>query len=328
MLQPTTMRAVRVHQVGGPEALRIESVPVLDPGPGQARVRIAFAGVNFLDVYHRSGAYPLPLPLTPGSEGAGVVESVGEGVAEPKVGDRVAWAMQPGSYAERIVLDVGKLVPVPAAVGLDVAAAVMLQGMTAHYLTHSTFPLQKGNVALVHAAAGGVGLLLTQIAKKRGASVIGTVSTGEKAALSRAAGADEVVLYTKESFKDAARRANGGKGVDVAYDSVGRTTFDDSLDSLRPRGMMVLFGQSSGPVPSVDSGALSRKGSLFFTRPTLAHHIADRKELLWRAGDLFAWIAEGSLSVRVDRILPLTQADEAHRLLESRATAGKVLLEC
>lgn len=322
------MRAIRVHQPGGPEAMKVESVPPPAPGQGQARVRVAFAGVNFLDVYHRSGAYPMPLPLTPGSEGAGLVDAVGEGVVEPKVGDRVAWAMQPGSYAEQIVLDAWKLVPVPAAVSLELAAAVMLQGMTTHYLTHSTFPLQKGNVALVHAAAGGVGLLLTQIAKKRGAAVIGTVSTEEKAALARAAGADEVVLYTRASFKDVARRANGGKGVDVVYDSVGQTTFDDGLDSLRPRGMMVLFGQSSGPVPPVEPGTLNKKGSLFLTRPTLAHHITDRNELLWRSGDVFAWIADGSLSVRIDRILPLAQAAEAHRLLESRATAGKVLLEC
>ncbi len=327
-MSQASMRAIRVHQPGGPEAMKLESVPPPAPGPGQARVRVAFAGVNFIDVYHRTGAYPMALPLTPGSEGAGVVDAVGEGVVEPKVGDRVAWAMQPGSYAEQIVLDAWKLVPVPTAVQLDMAAAVMLQGMTAQYLTHSTFPLRKGHVALVHAAAGGVGLLLTQMAKKHGASVIGTVSTEEKAALSLAAGADEVVLYTQASFKDAARRANGGKGVDVVYDSVGKTTFEDSLDSLRPRGMMVLFGQSSGPVPSIEPAALNKKGSLFFTRPALAHHVADRTELLSRAGKVFAWIADGWLSVRIDRVLPLEQAGEAHRLLESRATAGKVLLQC
>ena len=328
MSRATAMRAIRVHHPGGPEALKLEIVPTPELAPGKARVRIAFAGVNFIDVYHRTGAYPMALPLTPGSEGAGVVEAVGDGVTEVRVGDRAAWAMQPGSYAEQIVMDAWKLVPVPAEIELEVAAAVMLQGMTAHYLTQSTFPLQKGHVALVHAAAGGVGLLLTQVAKRRGARVIGTVSTEEKAALARAAGADEIVLYTKESFKEAARGQNGGRGVDVVYDSVGKTTFEDSLDSLRPRGYMVLFGQSSGPVPPIDSGALSRKGSLFFTRPTLAHHMSDRQELLWRSGDVFAWIMGKSLSVRVDRILPLEQAADAHRLLEARATAGKVLLQC
>ena len=322
------MRAVRVHRTGGPEALELETVPTPEPGPGQARVRVAFAGVNFIDVYHRMGAYPMPTPFTPGSEGSGVVEAVGEGVTEPRVGDLVAWAMQPGSYAERVVMDAWKLVPVPAGVELELAAAVMLQGMTAHYLTHSTFPLESGHVALVHAAAGGVGLLLTQVAKKRGARVIGTVSTQEKAALARAAGADAVVLYTKESFRDAARAATGGRGVDVVYDSVGKTTFADGLDALRPRGMMVLYGMSSGPVAPLDPGVLNQKGSLFFTRPGLAHHVRDRRELTGRAGALFSWIADGSLSVRIERILPIADAAEAHRLLQGRATAGKLLLRC
>jgi NADPH2:quinone reductase len=321
-------RAIRVPKTGGPDEIRLERVPLPEPGPGQARVRIAFAGVNFIDVYHRTGLYPLPLPLTPGSEAAGIVDAVGEGVTEVRVGDRVAYAMQVGSYADHAVIDAWKLVPVPAEVSLDLAAAVMLQGMTAHYLTHSTVALGEGQVALVHAAAGGVGLLLTQIAKRRGATVIGTVSTDEKARLARDAGADHVVRYTSESFKDVARRVTGGRGADVVYDSVGRTTFEESLDSLRPRGYLVLFGQSSGPVPPLDPGLLARKGSLFLTRPTLAHYIADRRELLGRAADLFSWMAGGQLSVRVDRVLPLEQAAEAHRLLESRAIAGKLLLQC
>jgi NADPH2:quinone reductase len=321
------MRAIRVHRVGGPEELRLERVVVPEPGPGQARVRVAFAGVNFIDTYHRTGLYPTALPLTPGSEAAGVVDAIGEGVTGVRVGDRVAYAMQLGSYAEQAVVSASALVPVPDDVGLDLAAAVILQGLTAHYLTHSTFPLRSGHAALVHAAAGGVGLLLCQAAKRLGARVLGTVSTEAKAKLAAGAGADEVVLYTRESFKDAARRFTGSTGVDVAYDSVGRTTFDDSLDSLRRRGTMVLFGQSSGPVPPLDPGILNRKGSLFLTRPALAHHIADRSELLGRAADLFGWVREG-LSVRIDRVVPLERAEEAHRVLEGRATAGKVLLAC
>lgn len=321
------MRAIRVHQPGGPEAMRLEELPVPEPGPGQALVRLSYAGVNFIDVYHRSGLYPLPLPFTPGSEGAGVVEAVGSGVDRIRVGDRVAYAGVPGSYAEFVAVDASGLVPVPEAVPLDVAAAVMLQGMTAHYLTHSTYPLEVGDVALVHAAAGGVGLLLVQLAKRRGARVIGTVSTEEKARLARDAGADEIVFYTRENFRDAVLRLTGGRGVDVVYDSVGRTTFDDSLASLRPRGMMVSFGQSSGPIPPFDPLVLGR-GSVFFTRPSLAHYVAEREELLWRANDLFEWIGCGELRVRIDRALPLESAQEAHRLLEGRKTAGKLLLEC
>ena len=322
------MRAIRVHRAGGPEALELEEMPAPAPGRGQARVRVAYAGVNFIDVYHRTGLYPMPLPLTPGSEAAGLVDAVGEGVTEVRVGDRVAFAMSMGSYAEQVLVDASMLVPVPAGIALDQAAAVLLQGLTAHYLTHSTFPLRPGHVALVHAAAGGVGLLLCQIAKRCGARVIGTVSTEEKARLARGAGADDVVLYTKESFRDAARRITGGNGVDVAYDSVGQTTFADSLDSLRRRGMLVLFGQSSGPVAPLDPGVLNRKGSLFLTRPGLAHHIADRAELLGRARDVFSWMENGELSVRIARTLPLAEAAEAHRLLEGRATAGKLLLQC
>jgi NADPH2:quinone reductase len=321
------MRAIRVHRTGGPEEMRLEDVPSPTPGPGQARVKVAFSGVNFIDVYHRTGTYPMPLPFTPGSEGAGVVDAVGDG-AKVRVGDRVAWAMHPASYAEQAVVDAWKLVPVPERVPLDTAAAVMLQGMTAHYLSHATFPLKKGHVALVHAAAGGVGLLLTQMAKWHGARVIGTVSTEEKAALSRAAGADDVILYTRENFKDAVRRLTDGRGADVVYDSVGQTTFADSLDSLRPRGYMVLFGQSSGPVAPFDPGLLAKKGSLFLTRPTLANYMSDRDELLARAGDVFSWIADRGLDVRIDHELPLADAPEAHRLLESRATSGKLVLAC
>jgi NADPH2:quinone reductase len=321
------MRAIRVHRPGGPDELRLEEVPTPTPGPAQARVRVAYSGVNFIDVYHRSGAYPGQLPFTPGSEGAGVVDAVGDGDVV-RVGDRVAWAMHPGSYAEHAVVDAWKLVPVPDDVSLATAAAVMLQGMTAQYLTHTTFPLREGHVALVHAAAGGVGLLLTQVAKRRGARVIGTVSTEQKAALARRAGADDVVLYTKESFKDAARRLTGGRGVDVVYDSVGKTTFNDGLDSLRPRGYMVLFGQSSGAVPPIEPAILNPKGSLFLTRPSLAHYMLDRDELLGRAREIFALITQGALDVRIDRELPLAQAAEAHRLLEGRATAGKLVLAC
>jgi NADPH2:quinone reductase len=321
------VRAIRVHRPGGPEELRLEEVPTPTPGPGQARVRVAYSGVNFMDVYHRTGAYPGQLPFTPGSEGAGIVDAIGEGNVV-RVGDRVAWAMHPGSYAEQAVVDAWKLVPVPDDAPLATAAAVLLQGMTAHYLTHTTFPLREGDVALVHAAAGGIGLLLTQVAKRRGARVIGTVSTEQKAALARRAGADDVVLYTRESFKDAARRLTGGRGVDVVYDSVGKTTFADGLDSLRPRGYMVLFGQSSGPVPPIEPAILNPKGSLFLTRPSLAHYMLDREELLGRAREVFALIARGALDVRIDRELPLAQAADAHRLLESRATAGKLVLAC
>lgn len=322
------MKAVRVHAVGGPEQLRADDAPDPVPGPGQARVRVAFAGVNFIDVYHRTGLYPMPMPFIPGSEAAGVVDAVGDGVTDVAPGDRVAYAMQPGAYAELAVVDTWRLVPVPTAVGLDLAAAVMLQGMTAHYLTHATFPLRAGQTALVHAAAGGVGLLLCQMAKRIGARVIGTVSTEEKARLAREAGADEVVLYTQTSFLAAARALTDGKGVDVVYDSVGRTTFDDSAAALRPRGMLVLFGQSSGPVPPMDPALLARRGSLFLTRPTLAHYAADRTETLERAGALFEWLGADTLRLRIDRVLPLEHASEAHRLLEARVTAGKLLLEC
>jgi NADPH2:quinone reductase len=321
------MRAVVVSHHGGPEGLRLAEVPDPEPGPGQAVVRVAATGVNFIDVYHRTGLYPGELPFVPGVEGAGVVESVGPDVDGAAPGDRVGWVMVRGAYAERAAVPVDRLVPLPDDVAPEDAAAVLLQGMTAHYLVHSTCPLTAGDAAVVHAAAGGVGLLLVQMAKARGARVLGTVSTEEKAALALEAGADEVVLYDREDFVPAARRFGGGRGVRVVYDSVGRATFERSLDALRPRGMLVLFGTSSGPVAPLDPAILSQKGSLFLTRPALAHHVADRAELLARADDVLGAVRQGRLRVRVDRVLPLAEAAEAHRLLEGRRTAGKLLLQ-
>jgi NADPH2:quinone reductase len=296
------MKAVRVHEFGGPDILRYEEVGLPEPGRGEARVKLAAAGVNFIDIYHRKGQYPGKLPLTLGQEGAGVVDAIGAEVADLKPGDRVAYASVQGAYAEYAIVPAARLVPVPTGVPLEQAAAVMLQGMTAHYLAHSTFALKPGDTALVHAAAGGVGQLLVQIAKRRGARVLGTASAA-KLGLARAAGADEVM-----------------------YDSVGKTTFDKSLNCLRPRGYMVLYGQSSGPVPPLDPQVLNGKGSLFLTRPTLGHYTATREELLGRANDLFGWIAAGELKVAVDTTFPLEQAAEAHRYLEGRQTKGKVLL--
>jgi len=320
------MKAIRVHAVGGPEVLVLEETPSPTPGPKEALVRLSAAGVNFIDIYHRTGLYPLPLPFTPGNEGAGVVEAVGPDVTEVRPGDRVAYAMATGSYAELAVVPVFRLVPIPDTVSFEAAAAAMLQGMTAHYLAHSTFPLAPGHQALVHAAAGGVGLLLVQMAKKRGARVLGTVSTEAKAEAARRAGADVVIRYTEEDFEAVARRETDGRGLDVVYDSVGKTTFDKSLRSLRPRGLLALFGQSSGPVPPFDPGELAKRGSLFLTRPTLAHYTLDRAELLARAGDVLSWMEKGELEVTIDRTLPLAQAAEAHRLLESRQTSGKLVL--
>ncbi|MFQ3630433.1 quinone oxidoreductase family protein [Roseiflexus sp.] len=320
------MRAIRVHEHGGPEVLRLDDVPVPEPGPGEARVKIAAAGVNFIDIYQRSGQYKGALPMTLGMEAAGVVDAVGPDVADVRVGDQVVYAMRQGAYAEYAIVPATMLAPVPEGVDLQQAAAVMLQGMTAHYLAYSTYPLRQGDVALIHAAAGGVGLLLIQIAKRCGARVIGTVSTEEKAALARAAGADEIILYTQEDFSAAVRRLTDGAGVHVVYDSVGKTTFEGSLNCLRPRGYMVLFGQSSGAVPPFDPQILNAKGSLFLTRPSLGHYLLTRDELLWRAGDLFTWMAAGELKVRIDATYPLEQAAEAHRALASRATSGKLLL--
>ena len=320
------MKAIRVHAVGGPAVLVLEETPAPTPGPKEALVRLSAAGVNFIDIYHRSGLYPLPLPFTPGNEGAGVVEAVGPDVTEARPGDRVAYAMATGSYAELAVVPAFRLVPIPDTVSFEAAAAAMLQGMTAHYLAHSTFPLAPGHQALVHAAAGGVGLLLVQMAKKRGARVLGTVSTEAKAKAARRAGADVVIRYTEEDFEAVARRETDGRGLDVVYDSVGKTTFDKSLRSLRPRGLLALFGQSSGPVPPFDPGELAKRGSLFLTRPTLGHYTLDRAEILARAGDVLSWMEKGELELTIDRTLPLAEAGEAHRLLESRQTSGKLVL--
>lgn len=320
------MKAVRVHEFGGPEVLRLDELPAPEPGPGEALVRVEASGVNFIDIYHRTGAYKGALPLTLGQEGAGVVEALGPGVAEVRAGDRVAYASVQGAYAERQLVPAARLVPVPAGVSAQQAAAVMLQGMTAHYLAFSSYPLRPGDTALVHAAAGGLGLLLVQIARRRGARVIGTVSTEEKARRAREAGADEVILYTQEEFAPAVMRLTGGRGVDVVYDSVGKTTFDGSLSCLRPRGVMVLCGQSSGAVPPMDPQRLNAGGSLFLTRPTLGHHIATRDALLWRAGDLFRWLEAGELRVRIDRTFPLAEAGAAQEALAGRGTSGKLLL--
>ena len=321
------MKAVRFSEFGGPEVLRYEDIPVPEPGPGEVRVRLAASGVNFIDVYQRTGLYPGDLPRTLGNEGAGEVEALGEGVEEFSEGDFVAFAGVPGAYAEYVIAPAEKLVPFNVTyVEARMAAAVMLQGMTAHYLTHSTFPLQEGHTALVHAAAGGVGLLLCQLAKMRGATVIGTVSTEEKAELARGAGADEVILYTQQDFVEETRRITGGIGVDVVYDSVGKTTFDGSLDSLKRRGYLVLFGASSGPVPPLDLQVLNQKGGLFVTRPSLAQYTATREELLWRAESLFTWIGQNNLSVRIGGAYKLSEADQAHRDLEGRRTTGKLIL--
>jgi NADPH2:quinone reductase len=320
------MKAIRVHAPGGPEALRYEDVEQPVPGSGQVLVKIEAAGVNFVDVYQRTGHYKVPVPFTLGQEGAGSVTAVGPGVTDPKVGDRVAYATVLGAYAEYAVVPADRVVVLPDGVSVKQGAAAMLQGLTAHYLATSTYALKPGDACVVHAAAGGVGLLLCQIAKLRGARVLGTVSTREKAALARGAGADEVILYTEQDFESEVKRLTSGAGVQVVYDSVGKTTFEKSLSCLARRGMMVLYGQSSGPVGPFDPQVLNQKGSLFLTRPTIVHYIATRAELLARAGDLLGWIQRGRLNVRIDRELPLAQAAEAHRLLEARKTTGKVLL--
>ncbi len=321
------MRAIRVEQHGGPEVLRPQEVALPEPGPGQARVKLAAIGLNFIEIYQRMGQYKIPLPWTPGAEAAGVVDAVGPGVTEVKVGDRVASTGFMAAYAEYAIAQSWQLVPVPEAVDMRVAAAVMLQGMTAHYLSHSTYPLKAGETALVYAAAGGVGGLLTQIARLRGARVIAAVGSEAKVAEARALGADEVIVYRQVDIPQEVRRLNGGQGLPVVYDSVGKDTFDASLNCLRPRGYMVLFGQSSGPVGPFDPQLLNARGSLFLTRPTLGHYVATREELLWRANDLFTWIAAGQLKVRIDRGFPLAQAAEAQDYLATGAALGKVLLE-
>jgi len=320
------MKAVRVHEYGGLEALKYEDVPTPEPGEGQVRVKIEASGVNFIDIYHRIGRYQGSLPLMLGQEGGGVVDAVGPNVTGLKAGDRVAYASMQGSYAEYAIVPAWYLVPVPKEVDMQHATAVMEQGLTAHYLTHSTYPIKRGDTALVHAASGGVGHLLVQIAKLRGARVIGTVSTEEKAELAREAGADEVIIYTKVDFETDVKRLTDNKGVDVVYDSVGKDTFEKGLNVLRRRGYMVLYGQSSGPAPQIDPQILNPKGSLFLTRPTLGHYTADRKELMGRTNDLFNWMATGKLNVRVDKTFHLTEAAEAHRYLEGRQSKGKILL--
>ena len=320
------MKAVRIHQQGGPENLIYEELPMPEPGEGQARIKVEAIGVNYVDIYQRSGLYPLPTPFVTGSEAAGIVDAIGSGIREVKVGDRVAYAMERGSYTEHVVVPAWKLVQIPDAVSAQAAAAVMLQGLTAHYLSYSTYPIQSSEWALVHAAAGGVGLLLTQLVKQRGAHVIGTVSTDEKAELARQAGADEVILYMQADFEAETKRITDGKGVHVVYDSVGKDTFDKSLKCLRPRGYMVLYGQSSGKVAPFDPLELDHHGSLFLTRPSLRHHTSNRAELLQRAGELFEMMAAGKLDVRIDKTFALADAAKAHRYMEARKSKGKVLL--
>ena len=321
------MKAIRVSSPGGPEVLLLENIADASPKDGEVLVRVEAIGLNFIEVYFRVGLYkPAGYPFTPGGEVAGVVEAVGPGVTSVKPGDRVATVNAQGAYAEKTLVAASRLVPIPEGVSTRQAAAVMLQGMTAHYLATSTRPLGPGDTCLVHAAAGGVGLLLCRIAKKRGARVIGTVSTEAKAALARGAGADEVILYTKNDFVAETRRLTDGKGVQAVYDSVGKTTFEKGLDVLAPRGTMALFGQSSGPAGPIDPQVLNAKGSVFLTRPSLFHYVASREELLARAGDVLSWVKDGSLPLRVDREVPLADAAAAHRALEARETSGKVLI--
>ena len=320
------MKAVRVHKYGGPEVLTIDEVPVPEPKAGETRVKIEAIGVNYIDIYQRTGLYPLQTPFTLGTEGAGIVDAVGPNVTEVKKGERVGYASIPGSYAEYAIVPAARLVPIPPNIDARTAAALMLQGMTAHYLTHSTYALKQGDTALIHAAAGGAGLLLIQIAKQLGATVIGTVSTEAKAKLAKEMGADHLILYTQSDFLAEVKKLTDGRGVNVVYDSVGQTTFDKSLDCLRPRGYLVLFGQSSGPVPPFDPGKLAAKGSLFLTRPSLPHYTLERSELLQRANDVFNWTATGKLKVRIDKTFPLAEVAEAHRQLEGRKTTGKVIL--
>jgi NADPH:quinone reductase len=320
------MKAIRVHTPGGPEVMKLEEVPEPKVGPGQVVVKLEAAGLNYIDVYFRTGTYKAPLPLTPGLEGAGIVTQVGDGVKDLKVGDRVAYTGIPGSYAQMNVCPADRLVKLPDKLSFRDGAASMLQGMTAHYLTRSTYPLKSGDTCLVHAAAGGMGLLLTQMGKMFGATVIGTVSTDEKAALAKQAGADHVILYSKLDFVAEVKRITGNRGVDVIYDGVGATTFEKGLTCIRPRGVMALYGAASGPVAPLDLQLLNANGSLFVTRPSLNHHIASREELVQRSGDVLGWIRDGKLKLRVETTFPLDKAGEAHRALEGRKTTGKVLL--
>jgi NADPH2:quinone reductase len=320
------MRAIQVRQPGGPEAMELVELPIPQPKASEAVVKLAASGVNFIDVYFREGRYKAALPFVLGQEGAGVVTAVGAEAKSVKVGDRVAWCGLLGSYAEYAAVAADRLVTIPHGVSVQQAASAMLQGMTAHYLSHATYPLNRGETALVHAAAGGVGLLLTQMAHNIGARVIATVSTDEKAKLAREAGADDVILYTQSDFEAETKRLTNGKGVDVVYDSVGKTTFDKGLNVLRPRGMMVLFGGSSGAVPPFDLITLAHKGSLYATRPTLAHYIVTREELVTRSSAVLGMIADGKLNLRVEHTYPLAEVQRAHRDLEGRKTTGKLLL--
>lgn len=320
------MKAIQVKQTGGPEVMELVELAVPEPKANEAVIKLAASGVNFIDVYYREGRYKAAVPFTPGQEGAGTVTAVGSDVKTVKAGDRVAWTMALGSYAEYAAVAADRLVAIPAGVTDQQAAATMLQGMTAHYLAHDTYPLKRGETALVHAAAGGVGLLLVQMAHNIGARVIATVSTEEKAKLARDAGAHEIILYTQADFEAETRRLTGGKGVDVVYDSVGKTTFEKGLNILRPRGMMALFGGSSGAVPPFDPIVLTQKGSLFLTRPSLGNYIATREELVTRSGAVFGMIAAGKLKLRIEHTYPLTEVQRAHRDLEGRKTTGKLLL--
>jgi len=321
------MKAIQILETGGPEVLRLVELPIPHPGPGQVLIRVEATGVNFIEVYFRKGQYKASFPLTPGSEAAGTVEELGPGVTGFEAGDLVASVSVMGSYAEYALVPAAQLVKVPNGLAPEKAVAAMLQGMTAHYLAYSTFPLKAGDTALVHAGAGGVGLLLTQMAARIGARVITTVSTPFKAELSREAGASDAILYTEQDFEAEVKRLTDGKGVDVVYDSVGKTTFDKSLNCIRPRGLLALFGGSSGPVPPFDLIQLSGKGSLFVTRPTLWHYVATRGELEWRAGSVLGWAETGQLKLRTEHIYPLAEAAQAHADLESRSTTGKIILE-
>jgi NADPH:quinone reductase len=321
------MKAIEIRETGGAEVLQLVDLSIPAPGPGQVLMRVETIGVNFIDIYFRKGQYKAALPLVPGSEAAGTIEELGPGVTGFAAGDAVASTSVLGSYAEYALVNAAQLIKVPTGLAPEKAAAAMLQGMTAHYLTYSTFPLKKGDTALVHAGAGGVGLLLTQLAVRIGARVITTVSTEEKAELSREAGASDVILYNEQDFETELKRLTDGKCADVVYDSVGKTTFEKSLNCLRPRGMLVLFGGSSGPVPPFDLAQLAGKGSLFVTRPTLWHYISTRAELEWRAGDVLGWVASGQLKLRTEHIYSLSQAAQAQTDLESRRTTGKILLE-
>lgn len=320
------MFAVRIHNVGGPEVLQYEEIETPTPKAGQVRVKLGAIGINFTDIYHRTGLYKLPLPAILGREGAGVIDAVGEGGTNVSVGDRVAFVLDAPSYAEYALVPAGRVVRVPDAVSDEDAASVLLQGLTAHYLCFSTYPLKPGEWCLIHAAAGGAGQLTVQVAKIAGAKVIGTCSTEEKARIAQEAGCDEIILYTQTDFAARVQEVTNNQGVPVVYDSVGKDTYEGSINSLSPRGMLVLWGNASGAVPPIDPLTLMSKGSLYLTRPTLGHYIATPKEYAWRAGDLFEWMAQGKLRVRIDKKFPLSQAADAHRYLSSRAAMGKILL--